>query len=587
MPAITITDLNNAKLDVDHIADMATSTAPTATDRLGGVKKTMAGVSIELAQQVTQVSTAKDTAINTTIPSLVSAVQVAKDTAITVSIPAAVALVDTAVAATAAGQATAAKLAAEAARDSLNTTGKVFTSEEGTAAGISATTNLQQFSVLSSDLLSYGIWRNNAGVAKFLSSIYTSNYLNSLIKNTKYRGWAHVIRSSSGKLGVGITDAGKVIFGIGGDIVARILSAEVSVSSLKSVVTSVNRYSSIFLLLDSTKTKVALEVNRAGKLISMGRDVLSEIDTTKSQVNGILSNPALLSKFISPSKDLTLLGDSQINGAGPTPWRTLLAPLISARNYRNLAVGGQTSTQIAARYGSIYSLITVSNNIIPTSGSVGVSSCKVIKTDGTFDNSFTPLTDQSSQTINGTLAGVDGSLVRATDGSLTFLRSVSGVAVNCGTNTPFKPTWNDYDLNTIITGIGRNNLWDVATIKRDTIACFNSQRSVEKRQIILTPTNGGSIIPSVPTNEGIGTVAGDAVVAIEDWAESYFTGTGVIVVNMRKLLMPLNNGTPDDLADVAAGTVPRSLRIDSVHYSAAAHAIIANYIASIINSKGW
>lgn len=43
MPSLTITDLNNAKLDVDHIAEIATSTADTATDRLGHVKKTLAG----------------------------------------------------------------------------------------------------------------------------------------------------------------------------------------------------------------------------------------------------------------------------------------------------------------------------------------------------------------------------------------------------------------------------------------------------------------------------------------------------------------------------------------------------------------
>lgn len=41
MPAIKISDLNNAKRDVDHIAEVATSMAPTATDRLGGVKLTV------------------------------------------------------------------------------------------------------------------------------------------------------------------------------------------------------------------------------------------------------------------------------------------------------------------------------------------------------------------------------------------------------------------------------------------------------------------------------------------------------------------------------------------------------------------
>ena len=44
MTAITIADLSNARFDVDHIAALATSTAPTATDRLGNVKKTLSGV---------------------------------------------------------------------------------------------------------------------------------------------------------------------------------------------------------------------------------------------------------------------------------------------------------------------------------------------------------------------------------------------------------------------------------------------------------------------------------------------------------------------------------------------------------------
>lgn len=44
MVAITITDLTNAKRDVDHIADIATSTGLSATDRLGRVKDTMTGV---------------------------------------------------------------------------------------------------------------------------------------------------------------------------------------------------------------------------------------------------------------------------------------------------------------------------------------------------------------------------------------------------------------------------------------------------------------------------------------------------------------------------------------------------------------
>lgn len=48
MPAINPQDLNNAKLDVDHMAALATSAAPTATDRFGRVKKTWTGIEADL-----------------------------------------------------------------------------------------------------------------------------------------------------------------------------------------------------------------------------------------------------------------------------------------------------------------------------------------------------------------------------------------------------------------------------------------------------------------------------------------------------------------------------------------------------------
>lgn len=57
MPAITVTDLNNAKTDVDHIAAVATSQAGTATDRLGGVKLTLYAALARLGYSVPVVYT--------------------------------------------------------------------------------------------------------------------------------------------------------------------------------------------------------------------------------------------------------------------------------------------------------------------------------------------------------------------------------------------------------------------------------------------------------------------------------------------------------------------------------------------------
>lgn len=49
MPAITSLDLSNAKLDVDHIAAIATSLQPTATDRMGHTKDTISGAIYKIA----------------------------------------------------------------------------------------------------------------------------------------------------------------------------------------------------------------------------------------------------------------------------------------------------------------------------------------------------------------------------------------------------------------------------------------------------------------------------------------------------------------------------------------------------------
>jgi hypothetical protein len=57
MPALTITDLENGKLDLDHIAAIATSLAPTATDRLGHTKRTVRGAVLALDASVSDVQT--------------------------------------------------------------------------------------------------------------------------------------------------------------------------------------------------------------------------------------------------------------------------------------------------------------------------------------------------------------------------------------------------------------------------------------------------------------------------------------------------------------------------------------------------
>lgn len=48
MPTVTVQDLNNAKADVDHIADIANSSSPTAVSRLGTAHRTISGANAEM-----------------------------------------------------------------------------------------------------------------------------------------------------------------------------------------------------------------------------------------------------------------------------------------------------------------------------------------------------------------------------------------------------------------------------------------------------------------------------------------------------------------------------------------------------------
>lgn len=149
MPAITIADLENAKLDVDHIAAITTSTAPTATDRLGQTKQTIAGSLAAIAENVNEVQTVRNNAINTEIPD-------------------AVAQVTEAVAATYVGQAGDAKEAAEVAQAAAQTAAgvayaanRIFpTSAAGQAAPALVSGDYFYVNAATSDLLE--LWTKGA-----------------------------------------------------------------------------------------------------------------------------------------------------------------------------------------------------------------------------------------------------------------------------------------------------------------------------------------------------------------------------------------------------------------------------------------
>lgn len=155
MAAITIADLNTAKLDVDHIAEIATSSALTATDRLGNVKRTLAGALAEFPD-----ATAKAAQAATSASASATSASAAATSATSAASSASESTTSAAAAAGSATTAIAAQAQAEAARDAAYVNADVYAS---TAAGIAATTVGDQFQVPSADGLSYQRYLHEAG----------------------------------------------------------------------------------------------------------------------------------------------------------------------------------------------------------------------------------------------------------------------------------------------------------------------------------------------------------------------------------------------------------------------------------------
>lgn len=107
----------------------------------------------------------------------------------------------------------AAQTAAEAARDSVNTTNKVFTHAEGTTAGLAATTNGQQFAVLSIDNMSWKIYRRvDASTALAVGpGNYTKTYIDLFVEASAIPGgYEAAFADANGDCALAIKDDGVV-----------------------------------------------------------------------------------------------------------------------------------------------------------------------------------------------------------------------------------------------------------------------------------------------------------------------------------------------------------------------------------------
>lgn len=478
----------------------------------------------------------------------------------------------------AASRATAAMVHAEAARDAATAVGKVFTS---IALGLAGTVSGQSFSVLGADAQDLIIYTNAAGVATELLRFKTKAFLDSLGFDTTYAprlGFAAAWLDSTGALAFGIRTDGRIIFGRGGDVAARLDTLDGVVNGIGTLATLIGvltvdtdyRRSGYYMPWLDSQGRLAGGLASNGDLMTKGRNVTARLAELDGITSGNSAAIAEATKWTTSNATLVAWGDSITAGAGGTPWPTILGQSLG-RTVVNKGVGGQGALSIAMRQGSITAFLTVNNNTIPAAGSVAVTA----RTASPID-SLMPV-----QTMAGKLGGIPGTLARATDNSYTFTRTTAGAARSIPTLTPFIPDTGDLDFATTLLMVGTNGVYtDPQTVIQTVTKMVAFLKPINKRFVVLSLLNGGN-----EASRFSGTTGYTNTMVANDYFRTTWPDNYLDV--RRVLINSYNPALPQDVIDFGHDVTPTSLSADTIHLNTAGYTIVAGAVQQFLTDKSW
>ncbi|WP_233808072.1 GDSL-type esterase/lipase family protein [Paraburkholderia sp. HP33-1] len=280
------------------------------------------------------------------------------------------------------------------------------------------------------------------------------------------------------------------------------------------------------------------------------------------------------------SSNLFAVGDSLTFGVGSSGggYPAQLSALLNNRTYVNVGVGGQTSTQIAARIGAESSTMTLDNNAIPSSGPVNASnlSTSLLSTPA----------DDVTRSVPGTICSVHGVLERTAAGgppstseTYTFTRDTTGQAVACSAGSSFVADAQGYDTWTALIWVGRNNYTNATTVVADAKAIVNWLKPYTTHFAVL------SVIKGEYSYEYAGQPGAQQIDELNATLKSTFPDNFIDVESA--LVSSYNPSLTQDVQDHANNIPPTSLRSDTVHLNDAGYAIVAQQVKSFLTSKNW
>uniref|UniRef100_UPI00387ECBA9 hypothetical protein n=1 Tax=Klebsiella michiganensis TaxID=1134687 RepID=UPI00387ECBA9 len=286
--------------------------------------------------------------------------------------------------------------------------------------------------------------------------------------------------------------------------------------------------------------------------------------------------------LVPDSSKMSAWGSSSFIVAGASANFSTMAQELGVADWNNQGQGGESSFQVAARWGAIPFTLVFPGNVIPASGTVAVT-CTQLPSN--FCNNFL-------KTYSGVVGGVAGTLSWSS-ASLQFTRTTDGAAVSLSGGTDFIPTIPaSYRDGVVLIWSYKNDMkYNAATqteinmdvIFNNVLKSFAHASTLAKRVLVIGIFNDSSYTNEIyktrlaEMNSRMKAHFGDLYCDTQDYicSSQIWTDTGI-------------TPTSDDLAMQASGYKATSLSADSAHLNTTAHkAVVEHVIKPKLISLGW
>lgn len=290
--------------------------------------------------------------------------------------------------------------------------------------------------------------------------------------------------------------------------------------------------------------------------------------------------PVVVDKVVGVEDTTVMFGDSLSQGAGGKSVLQWLSNYMPLRLYINEGIGGQTWQQIACRQGSKPVFLTVSGSAFTGATPVAVTSIST--------QLLSTLADTTTRKISGLCADRECILTRTSSGGV---ESYTIVAADSSTssvpaNSQFFP---DQGINTRsdiqIFWWGRNNSPDFAGLA-DAIDAAAAYLLSPRRFIVVGVLNA---LSETSASSGGNLTAYGNIIAINNTLRTNYPDNFVESTPPSLAECTALNFTPtaQDNMDITNGTIPTSMRADSVHLNDLGYQLIAYRIFQKYKSLGW